>query len=166
MANKKIKVKKIRSNSQLPASHNGNWYDLFTSGVTVIPSYVVHYQFNMPKEPEHTDGLIKYNPGDIIILYLGIATDIGKGYEAHLLPRSSTFKNTGLILTNSMGLIDDSYNGDNDEWLAVCYATRRGQLKIGDRHMQMNVIKSNTIDIEEVEMLGNRDRGGYGSTNK
>ena len=166
MANKRIKIKKMRSNSHLPESKNGNWHDLYTSGVSVLPSYTLLYQFNIPKQPENVEGVIKYNTGDIVILYLGIATDLGKGYEANLLPRSSTFKNTGLILTNSMGLIDDSYNGDEDEWLAVCYATRRGQIKIGDRHMQFTIKKTGIFDLEEVETLGNPSRGGYGSTGK
>ena len=99
-------------------------------------------------------------------MHLGFAMDIGKGYEGYILPRSSTFKNTGLLLTNSMGLVDDTYCGDGDEWLAMFYATRYGAFKIGDRLVQISIKKSTTLDMEEVNVLGNADRGGYGTTNR
>ena len=110
--------------------------------------------------------IVRYAPGDIVVVFLGFAMDIGKGYEGYILPRSSTFKNTGLLLTNSMGLVDDSYNGDNDEWLAMFYATRYGAFKIGDRLVQISIKKSTPVDMEDVAQLGNPDRGGYGTTGK
>ena len=166
MATKNIKVKLIRENSKMPESKNGNWFDVFTSGATILPGWTIRGEFSFDRTPQHTKGIIRYNAGDVIILHLGIAVDMGKGYEGHILPRSSTFKNTGLLLTNSMGLVDDSYCGDNDEWLAVMYATRAGAIKIGDRHCQIQVEKSSTVQMTQVEMLGNPDRGGYGTSGK
>ena len=65
-----------------------------------------------------------------------------------------------------MGLVDDSYNGDNDEWLAMFYATTYGAFKIGDRLVQISIKKSTPVDMEDVDKLGNPDRGGYGTTGK
>ncbi len=166
MANKSIKVKLVRENAQMPERKNGNWFDIYTSGASIIRKEDVGMTFKLSLEPEKTDGIIRYKEGDIIILYLGIATDLGKGYEANMISRSSFFMNTGLILSNSMGLMDDCFNGDKDEWRAVCYATRAGGLKIGDRHMQFTIKKTGVFDLEEVETLGNSSRGGYGSTGK
>lgn len=166
MANKKIRVKLVRENAQLPETKNGNWFDIYTSGVTVIPKEELGLQFRFPLEPQQLKGTVRYKAGDVVVLYLGIATDLGKGYEANMISRSSFFMNTGLILSNCMGLIDDCFCGDKDEWRAVCYATRPGILKIGDRHMQFTVKKTGVFDLEVVETLGNESRGGYGSTGK
>ena len=116
-------------------------------------------------QPEVTTVPIKYKKGDVLICGLGFAMELGKGYEAHIIPRSSTFAKKGLQLTNSVGLIDSSYCGDRDEWMAVFYATRPGSIKVGDRLVQMTIQKTNPpVEFEEVETLGNEDRGGYGST--
>ena len=152
MANKKVKIK-VFEGGRKPESKNGNWYDCYVRTANVnglTPS----------------GNVIRFAPGDIVVVHLGFAMDIGKGYEGYILPRSSTFKNTGLLLTNSMGLVDDTYNGDGDEWLAMFYATRYGAFKIGDRLVQISIKKSTTLDMEEVKVLGNPDRGGYGSTNR
>ena len=166
MANKKIKVKLIRENAKVPESHNGNWFDIYTSGVSILRPQDYKRAFEIPKEPQVINGKVIFNHGDIVILHLGIATDLGKGYEANLIKRSSLFRKKGLILTNAIGLIDDCYNGDTDEWLAVMYATRYGTLEVGDRHMQFTIKKTQQFDMEEVETLGNPSRGGYGSTDK
>ena len=96
--------------------------------------------------------------------------ELPKGYEAHVLPRSSTFKNYGLIMVNSMGVIDCSYNGDNDVWQfpALCCESRHGGVTVvrkGDRICQFRIAKNQpAIEFEEVEHLGNESRGGFGST--
>lgn len=163
MANKKVKIRKVRDNAQIPQSKNGNWYDCYISKVSKVPNSKLDW--NQANERAIDKGALVYNAGDVIVVYLGFATDIGKGYEGHLISRSSTFTNYGLILTNCIGLIDDSYCGDNDEWRAVFYATRAGVIRVGDRVCQMTIQKSNQFDLVEVEQLGNADRGGYGSTN-
>ena len=152
MANKKVKIK-VFEGGRKPESKNGNWYDCYVRTANVNGVYP-------------NSNIVRYAPGDIVVVFLGFAMDIGKGYEGYILPRSSTFKNTGLLLTNSMGLVDDSYNGDNDEWLAMFYATTYGAFKIGDRLVQISIKKSTPVDMEDVDQLGNPSRGGYGTTGK
>ena len=168
MANKKIKIIKVRENAKLPESNNGNWYDCYISGISIVRlddhKFNAEINWNKASELMITSGKAIYRPGDVVIVYLGIAVDIGKGYEALLLPRSSTFTKKGLLLGNSMGLVDDTYCGDEDEWKGVFYATRHGSITVGDRLLQVRVQKSNQIELEEVKTLGNKNRGGYGST--
>lgn len=170
MANKQIKIKPIRPTFKMPESKNGNHYDTYVAGVAIIKPerWALNWKLDWKRcnDAIITEGIVRYKEGDIVVLYLGFATDIGKGYEGHLLPRSSTFPNYGLLLANSMGIIDDSYCGDGDEWRGVMYATRNGALQIGDRLLQMSFEKTLQVDFKQVEMLGNTDRGGYGSTNK
>lgn len=105
--------------------------------------------------------------GQFALIPLGVAMELPKGYEAHLVPRSSTFKNYGIIQTNSVGIIDNSYSGDNDEWKMPVYATHNTQINKGDRICQFRVMKTmGKIEIEEVDHLSSADRGGFGSTGK
>ncbi|MGM9544200.1 MAG: dUTP diphosphatase [Romboutsia timonensis] len=166
MATKQVKIMKIRDNAKLPESKNGNWYDCYSSMISRIPKNEIGMRMNWLVADDNAvqSGTIAYGAGDIIVVYLGFATDIGKGYEGHLLPRSSTFTNYGLIQGNSEGLIDDTYCGDGDEWKLVFYATRPGVIRVGERIAQMSIVKSNKFDLVEVDTLGNEDRGGYGST--
>ena len=110
---------------------------------------------------------VGYKAGDTVVIDFGVAMELPEGYEAHLLPRSSTFQNTGLILTNSMGIIDNSYCGDNDYWGAKFYATKSGKIDKGQRLCQFRIMENQpNINFKVVEHLGNKDRGGYGSTGK
>lgn len=106
-----------------------------------------------------------YKAGDFIEVPLGVAMELPEGYEAHIAPRSSTFKNFGLIMVNSIGIIDQSYKGDNDEWIARFYALRDGQIQKYDRVVQFRIIETMPpIEFVEVSRLNNKDRGGFGST--
>lgn len=108
---------------------------------------------------------IEYSVGEFILIPLGIAMKIPEGYEAHIVPRSSTFKNFGIIQTNSVGIIDNSYSGDNDQWMMPVYAIRSGTIHKGDRICQFRLFKNQPkINFEEAEHLDNTDRGGFGST--
>lgn len=108
---------------------------------------------------------IGYGKGQHLLVPLGIAMEIPEGYEAHLAPRGSTFKNFGFLQTNSVGIIDNSYCGDNDKWFMSVFCTRPGMISKGDRVCQFRIIeKMDELEIEEVEVLGNEDRGGHGST--
>jgi dUTP pyrophosphatase len=111
------------------------------------------------------DELLHYSQGDVLVMRLGVAMELPKRNEAELKPRSSTFADYGLLLTNSVGCIDESYCGNNDEWIAVYYATRDGQISRFDRVCQFRVNdKMPEINFIEVESLENKDRDGFGST--
>lgn len=108
---------------------------------------------------------IELKAGEFNLIPLGVAMQLPKGYEAHLVPRSSTFKTWGLIQTNSMGVIDESYCGDNDQWKMPVYATRDTVIHRNDRICQFRIMEHQPqIEFEEVNTLGNKDRKGFGST--
>ena len=98
---------------------------------------------------------------------LGISIELPDGYEAHIAPRSSTFKNWGIIQTNSVGVIDNSYCGNNDIWMMPVYATRFAEIKKNDRICQFRIVeKQPHLEFETVDHLDNEDRGGFGSTGR
>lgn len=103
--------------------------------------------------------------GDYRMIPLGVSMKLPDGYEAHVLPRSSTFKNFGIFMVNGMGIIDNDYCGDGDEWKFPAYATRSVIIKKGERIAQFRIVKRmEEVEFETVETLGNEDRGGFGST--
>ena len=105
--------------------------------------------------------------GEFQLIPLGIAMELPKGYEAHVVPRSSTYKNFGIIQTNHMGVIDESYCGDNDQWYFPAYALRDTRIQEGDRICQFRIMEHQPVlQFEEVESLGHKDRGGMGSTGR
>lgn len=108
---------------------------------------------------------VEFKAGEAKKVRLGIGMQMPKGYEAHVYPRSSTFKEWGVLLTNSVGIIDNSYCGDNDEWCAMFYATRPVTIYENQRIAQFRLVKNmEQLSFEEVEHLDNKSRGGYGST--
>ena len=110
---------------------------------------------------------VELKAGEFALIPLGVAMELPKGYEAHIVPRSSTFKNFGLIQTNSLGIIDESYCGDHDIIRMPVYATRDTELHVNDRICQFRILEHQPhIMFEEVDSLGNQDRGGFGSTGK
>lgn len=103
--------------------------------------------------------------GEYKLISLGVSMELPKGYEAHVVPRSSTFKNWGIILANSFGVIDESYCGDNDIWHFPAIALRDTTINKGDRICQFRIVKKMPeVQFVEVETLGNPDRQGIGST--
>ena len=105
--------------------------------------------------------------GQYAMIPLGVAMKLPEGYEAHIVPRSSTYKNFGLIQTNHMGVVDESYCGDNDQWHMPVYAMRDTVIHVNDRICQFRIMEHQpTIQFEEVEALNAPDRGGFGSTGK
>ena len=103
--------------------------------------------------------------GAFQLIALGVAMQLPEGYEAHIVPRSSTFKNFGILQTNSMGVIDESYCGDNDQWFMPAYAVRDTVIHKGDRVCQFRIMKNQpALTFTEFSRLGNADRGGHGST--
>lgn len=142
MFNKKVKIKYInRDNNRLAKIVKGDWIDLHAA----------------------TDITLKR--GDFKLIPLGVAMELPKGYEAIVAPRSSTFKNWGIIQTNSIGVIDESYCGDNDQWMMPVYATRDVTIKAGDRVCQFRIQKHQPhLVFSQVEHLLGKNRGGFGST--
>jgi dUTP pyrophosphatase len=103
--------------------------------------------------------------GEFKLISLGVAMELPQGYEAHVVPRSSTFKNFGIIQTNHKGIIDNSYCGDNDICQFPAYALRDTVIHYNDRICQFRIVKKQPeIEFNEVEVLGNPDRNGIGST--
>ena len=103
--------------------------------------------------------------GEFKLIPLGIAMELPKGYEAHVVPRSSTFKNFGIIQTNSFGVIDNSYCGDSDQWYFPALAIRDTEIHKNDRICQFRIMKNQpVIEFDEVEHLEFGNRGGFGST--
>jgi dUTP pyrophosphatase len=99
------------------------------------------------------------------LIPLGIAIELPKGYEAHVVSRSSTFKKWGILQTNGCGIIDESYCGDNDQWFMPVYATKDIIIEKNDRICQFRIFKKmKNISFEKVVSLENDDRGGHGST--
>ena len=148
----KLKVKYHTDIEPLKITENGDWIDLRVAESIFIPE------------------------GSFALVSLGVSVQLPDGYEAHIVPRSSTFKNYGIIQTNHMGIIDNSYCGDNDIYRFPAYCikgkheinnTKGTVLQKNDRICQMRIVKKMPqLEIEEVETLGNKDRGGFGSTGK
>lgn len=103
--------------------------------------------------------------GDFRLIRLGVGMKLPHGYEAHIAPRSSTFKNYGVIQTNSIGIIDETYCGDGDEWMMPVYATRDTVINENDRICQFRIMEHQpTVNFVERERLEDTNRGGFGST--
>ena len=105
--------------------------------------------------------------GEYRMIPLGVAMELPNGYEALVAPRSSTFRKYGILLANSVGIIDEAYKGDNDEWNFLAYATKDTKIRKNERICQFRIIQHQPlIHLQEVESLGNVDRGGIGSTGR
>lgn len=108
---------------------------------------------------------VELKAGEFRLIRLGVAMKLPAGYEAHIVPRSSTYKNFGVIQTNHMGVIDGSYCGNDDEWRFPAYAMRDTRIRINDRICQFRIMKNQpTIEFETVDRLDGDNRGGFGTT--
>jgi dUTP pyrophosphatase len=137
----RIKIKKHHPDVVFKNIPNGDWQDL-----SIVEEAVL-------------------TEGDFKFLSFGFSAQLPSGYEAHILPRSSTFKKYGILLVNGMGIVDNSYCGDNDIWMFPAHATRSIVIPAGERIAQFSlVLKQKPLEFEFVETLGNNDRGGFGST--
>ena len=105
--------------------------------------------------------------GESCLIPLGVAIALPEGYEAHIVPRSSTFKHYGILQTNSMGVVDYTYRGDGDQWHMPVYATRDVTIPQGARICQFRILENQPrLTFCQVERLEGPDRGGFGSTGK
>lgn len=110
---------------------------------------------------------VELKEGEFRLIPLGVAMELPKGYEAHVIPRSSTFKNFGIIQSNSMGLIDESYCGDEDQWYFPAIALRDTVIHVNDRICQFRIMEHQPeIIFEETGRLEAESRGGFGTTGK
>ena len=115
----------------------------------------------------HAAEEVTLKAGEFRLIPLGVAMALPEGYEAHIVPRSSTFKNYGILQTNSMGVVDCSYCGDNDQWRMPVYATRDVTIEKGARICQFRIMKNQPqLEFLTVDHLDGPDRGGFGSTGK
>lgn len=136
----------------------------------------IKYLNNDIKRLEYIDGksdwidlraaeTVELKKGEFKLIHLGVAMQLPQGYEAHIVPRSSTFKNFGIIQTNHCGIVDNSYCGPNDWWYMPAYALRDTTIEFNDRICQFRIIKNQpTLCFNEVEEMTSQDRGGIGST--
>ena len=108
---------------------------------------------------------IDLDAGDFAIIKLGVGMKLPEGYEAHVVPRSSTYKKWGIIQTNSVGIIDNSYSGDNDQWMMPVLAMRDTHISKNDRICQFRIVKKQPeIEFTTVDKLDDVSRNGFGST--
>lgn len=137
-----IKIKYHNKNlEKVTAIENGDWIDLRAAETVSMMA------------------------GDFKLISLGISMKLPEGYEAHVVPRSSTFKKWGILQTNSMGVIDNSYCGENDIWRFPALAMRDTVIEEGDRICQFRIVKKmDAVSFKTVEHMEDVDRGGFGST--
>ena len=108
---------------------------------------------------------VEMKAGDYRLISLGISVRLPMGYEAHIAPRSSTFQNFGILQTNGVAVIDESYCGDDDVWRYPALAMRDTVIHKGDRICQFRIMrKMGPVSIEETDHLSDESRGGFGST--
>lgn len=138
-----IKIKYLRPIQKIERFNVGDWIDLRAAEDTYIPA------------------------GEFKMIPLGVAMELPKGYEALIAPRSSTFKRHRILLANGIGIIDESYKGDGDEWHFPALAMSETHIKKNERICQFRIIQHQPlIQLQEVDHLGNVDRGGLGSTGR
>lgn len=139
----KIKVKYHSSILPLEKRENGDWIDLRVAED------------------------VSMKAGEFKLISLGVSIQLPDGYEALIVPRSSTFKNWGVLQTNHCGVIDNSYCGDNDIWMFPALATRDVFIEKNSRICQFRIQqKMQNVSFETVDNLGNPDRKGFGSSGR
>lgn len=162
-----IKVKYFDAKmEELIQTEKGDWVDLRVCKAYKTPvnnEKNVKFQFTRTQD-DFQDGRLFYNEGDVIIMKLGVAMQLPPNKKANIYPRSSTFPTWGLLLTNAVGCIDNKYQGDADEWMAVFYATRSGSITKYDRVCQFDVVDRQKMIFDNVEYLDGENRSGYGSS--
>lgn len=108
---------------------------------------------------------VSLKSGEFRLIRLGVGMILPEGYEAHIAPRSSTFKKFGIIAANSVGVVDNSFCGEEDEWRFPSIALRDTEIKKGDRICQFRIMENQPeIEFETVDKLSDVSRGGFGST--
>lgn len=110
---------------------------------------------------------VSMQSGDFRLISLGVSMKLPDGYEAHIVPRSSTYKHWGIIQANHIGVVDNSYCGDNDIWKFPAIAIHDTMIYKNDRICQFRIVKKQPeFEFEEVDHLNDPDRGGFGTSGK
>lgn len=126
---------------KLQAIVNGDWIDMYAAETVAL------------------------NAGEFGIIPLGVSMKLPEGYEAHLAPRSSTYKKWSILMANSVGVIDNSYCGENDVWGFAAVALADTVIRKGDRIAQFRIMKKmEPVEFIEVDCMEDESRGGFGST--
>lgn len=147
-------------------------FDVLPDGTYEIIKIKYHTDIEPLVQKEGSDWIdlraaeeVKMSPNQFKLIPLGVSMKLPEGYEVHIVPRSSTFKTWGIIQTNHMGVIDESYCGDDDQWMMPVLATRAVIIHKNDRICQFRIVKKQPkILFQEVTTLGEESRGGFGST--
>lgn len=170
----RIKVKEITEGSKFEIIEKGDWIDLYAAEDVelIAPQAGVQYELNGKRFRD-----VSF---DSCLIRLGFAMILPKGFEAHIVPRSSTFKNFKIVQSNSLGIIDNTYSGNDDEWKFPAISLERTVIKKGDRICQFRIqlsqkatiwqkikwLFTSKIKFEWVDNLDSYSRGGFGSTGK
>ncbi len=110
-------------------------------------------------------GRVELKQGQFFMISLGVSMKLPEGYEAHIAPRSSSFRKWGFLQVNSVGVVDNSYSGTNDVWMLPVYATRDAVVELNDRICQFRIMeRMPRVTFRTVDTLDDTDRGGFGST--
>ena len=188
----KIKVRLLTNNGVLPGlTHKGDWIDLCAAATVEFKVPQIFYNKEKDKPPSAKNNLQWFNYFDYVeqgkpkglvfdyqLIPLGIAIQLPPGYEAVIAPRSSTFKYYGLICANSIGVIDNTYSGNNDQWMFAAIAFKDTIVAEGQRVCQFRIqlsqkasifqkikwLFTNKFEFIQTDNLDNSDRGGFGST--
>ena len=166
----KIKVRILTPGCKPEVNEKGDWIDLRVAGDV----YMSDPQANTLKRKDRTS--VRNVEFDYQLVPLGVSMQLPAGCEAHVVPRSSTYKNFGVIQSNHMGIIDNSYKGDNDQWYMPMIALRETYIEAGSRVCQFRVVLSQRatlwqkikywlssgVELVYVERLNSPDRGGLG----
>lgn len=168
----KIKVKLFEGGKMPLVNENGDLFDVYAREDVAIAAPWVGTRKQVDKNRIRN---VEFNNA---LIGLGIAMEIPKGFKANMYPRSSTYKKWGIVFSNSVGQIDNSYRGDNDEWKISAIALKDAVIKEGDRVAQFEIVPSSKatiwqklkwlfsskIEFVQVDSLNNESRGGFGST--
>ena len=143
-----------------------------------METILIHYHSDRIEKLRYIDGksdwidlraadTVELKAGEFRLIPLGVSMKLPAGYEAHVVPRSSTFKNYGILQANSVGIIDESYCGTGDQWFFPAYATRDTVINVNDRICQFRIFTHQPPVVFEIrEELESSDRGGFGSTGR
>lgn len=108
---------------------------------------------------------VSLKAGEMKLIRLGVGMILPEGYEAHIVARSSTFKNFGVLQANAYGVVDETYCGEEDEWCFPAYAVRDTVIHVNDRICQFRIEEHQpTFEFEETEHLKDKSRGGFGTS--